>query len=368
MMINIVLPVLAKSGGADVVYKYTELLAEKGHDVIVYRPIWSFNYQRYSRKIVNRIHQLYCTLKNLTKIRHIEHKEDKFVPLISDRFIRNADVVIATSWPTSFSVNKLSGCKGKKVYFIQDFEIWDNEEYGLKSYELPLNKIVISTWINHQLKERLGIGPFPVIYNGMDTEKFTNPNKVYRQKGEAMHCLMLNHLLSKKGVDDGIKAFEIAKKEYPNMTLESFGLCDNGNLPDYVKYTQDPTQDELVEIYCHSDIFIFPSKTEGWGLTPLEAMACQCAVVGTRTGFVLDLGQHGVNMMISEPGDVEDLARNIVHLAKDRGLLKRISEQGRELTKKLSWQISYNKFVDILSDFSRQQVVIQKGENTENES
>ena len=364
MKINVILPVLAKSGGADVIYKYTELLTAHGHDVVIYKPVVAFNLHRYKSPLTNRIHQLYCSLKGLSKIGKKRSAADKYILTVSDLFIRDADIMMATSWPTSFCVNKLSASKGKKVYFIQDFEVWDNKEYGLRSYELPLNKIVISAWINQQLKESLGIGPFPVVYNGMDTEKFTNPNKVYRQDGEIIHCLMLNHLLSKKGVDDGIKAFELAKKEYPDMTLESFGLCDRANLPDYVTYTRDPSQDELVEMYNRADIFIFPSKAEGWGLTPLEAMACQCAVVGTRTGFVLDLGQHGVNMMISEPGDVEDLSKNIVHLAKDRELLKKISEQGRKLTKEISWQVSYNKLVEILSDFSQQQVVMQRGENT----
>lgn len=349
MTVNIILPVLAKSGGASVVYKYAEMLAEKGHDVIIYKPIWSFNYRRYSREIINKIHQLYCTIKNLAKVRHKEHLMDKFVLLASDLFIRDADVVIATSWPTSFCVNKLSTSKGKKFYFVQGFEVWDNEEYGLKSYMLSLNKIVISTWINEQLKERLGIGPFPVVYNGLDTVRFSNPRKIYKKRTEAIRCLMLNHLLSKKGIDDGIKAFELAKKEYPNMTLESFGLCGRENLPDYVIYTQDPSQDELVEMYNRADIFIFPSKAEGWGLTPLEAMACQCAVAGTRTGFVLDLGKHGVNMMISEPGDIEGLARNIIKLTEDRELLCRISAQGRLLTEKLSWEESCDKLERLLA-------------------
>ena len=338
MKINIILPMLAKSGGADVIYKYTELLTAHGHDVVIYKPVVAFNLRRYKSRLTNRIHQLYCSLKGISKIGKKRNPEDQYIPTVSDLFIRDADITMATSWPTSFCVNKLSASKGKKVYFIQGFEVWDNKEYGLRSYKLPLNKIVISTWINQQLKENLGIGPFPVVYNGMDTEKFTNPNKGYRQDGKTIHCLMLNHLLSKKGVDDGIKAFELAKRE---------------DLPDYVMYTQDPSQNEIVEMYKRADIFIFPSKAEGWGLTPLEAMACRCAVVGTRTGFVLDLGQHGVNMMISEPEDVEELARNIVRLAKDTELLKKISEKGLELAKKLSWQESYNKFVNILSDLSQ---------------
>lgn len=348
MTINIILPVLANSGGADVIYKYSEMMTKKGHDVIIYKPLWSFDYKRYPWYLVNKIHQLYCTAKNLTRVFHKEHSIDKYIFTASDAFIRDADVIIATSWPTSFCVNKLSLKKGKKFYFVQGFEIWDNEEYGLKSYMLPLNKIVISAWINNKLKERLKIGPFPVVYNGIDTEKFSNSNKIYKKNGEQIRCLMLNHTLKKKGVEDGVRAFERAKEYCPNMVLESFGLCEKGNLPDYVKYTRNPSKTELVEMYNRSDIFIFPSREEGWGLTPLEAMACQCAVVGTNTGFVIDFGEHGINMMISDPGDINGLANNIVRLAEDRELLEKISERGKMLAQGLSWDKSCNDLENIL--------------------
>ena len=38
------------------------------------------------------------------------------IPWIEDRFVDDADVVVATAWPTAFSVNKLSESKGKKFY------------------------------------------------------------------------------------------------------------------------------------------------------------------------------------------------------------------------------------------------------------
>ena len=94
-------------------------------------------------------------------------------------------------------------------------------------------------------------------------------------------------------------------------------------MPEYIDYIQNPSQDLIVKMYSTSDIFIFPSLEEGWGLTPLEAMACECAVVATRTGFVLDLGKHEDNMMISNPGDIEDMVNNIEKLINDTKLLKK---------------------------------------------
>lgn len=44
----------------------------------------------------------------------------------------NADYIIATAWPTAYDVAKLSDKKGKKYYFIQDFEVWDDKKGGCK--------------------------------------------------------------------------------------------------------------------------------------------------------------------------------------------------------------------------------------------
>lgn len=103
-----------------------------------------------------------------------------------------------------------------------------------------------------------------------------------------------------------------------------------------------------VILYSQSDIFIFPSIEEGWGLTPLEVMACGCVVVGTRTGFVLDLGIHRENMMISEPGDVNGMVVNIESVLSNPVLIKKIKEKSIETVKHLDWGKSTDKLVSIL--------------------
>lgn len=171
MFINFILPAMANSGGSNVIYKYAELFTNMGHDVLIYSPRFAYNMHRSNNEIKNVIHQMYCTIKGLYNKRE-RTPFDKYVPIINERYIRNADATIATSWPTSFDVARLPERCGKKCYFIQGFEVWDNEEYGLKSYQLPLHKIVISTWINEQIKRELGIGPYPVVYNGIDFNRF----------------------------------------------------------------------------------------------------------------------------------------------------------------------------------------------------
>lgn len=127
-----------------------------------------------------------------------------------------------------------------------------------------------------------------------------------------------------------------------------FGMCDNLNLPDDVEYYQNPTKQKLLDLYSNSDIFIFPSLEEGWGLTPLEAMACGCVVVGTNTGFVLDLGQHENNMMISTPNNVDEMVENVEQLIMDTELMKKIQKNSIETIRQLEWKQSVQKLISFI--------------------
>nr|ARJ58028.1 glycosyltransferase [Streptococcus suis] len=346
MKINVILPSIGTSGGIDVINKYVELLAERGHDVKIYKSFYQPNLYRYKTQLKNDIHRVYCTMKSLLSFKDDNNHFTSYVPRISDKYIRNADVIIATAWYTAYWVDELSVEKGKKFYFIQDFEIWDNKELGIKSYSLQLNKIVISSWIEEQIKGVINQSGFPKIINGVDGDFFVE-KKDFNEK-VSIECLMLNHSLAKKGVDYGLKSFERAKKSCPNLELTMFGMNDSSNLPDYVKYYQNPSHDLLRSLYEKSDIFIFPSLEEGWGLTPIEAMASKCAVVASNTGFVKDIGIDERNVLISDPKDYKKMSDNIVRLVNDRELFIKIAETGYKTVKEFSWNKCADKLEDLL--------------------
>ena len=230
--------------------------------------------------------------------------------------------------------------------FFQDFEIWDNRKFGIESYKLPLQKIVISSWINNRLKEELGIGPFPIVYNGLETEIYNCEN---RTSHSGINFLMLNHTLRKKGVKEGLEVYRRIHNDHPETKLRMFGMCTNDNIPQNIEYHQNPLKDELVSLYKDTDIYIFPSLEEGWGLTPLEAMACGCAVIGTNTGFVLDFGKHKDNMMISEPGDVSGMVENIELILENKHLLMTVQKNGLQVAEKLNWKEAAKRFLSLLS-------------------
>ena len=259
---------------------------------------------------------------------------------------------MATAWCTAYDVSKLEKSKGTKFYFIQDYEVWDNEILGKDSYKLPLKKITIANRIKDILIRECGCinENIEVINNGIDM-KIYHPNDTI-SKSKNINCLMLDHHLEKKGVKYGVEAFKIAKKTIPSLKLTMFGIKRSKYAPKDIDYYENPSQDEIVKLYQKSDIFIYPSIEEGWGLTPIEAMACKCAVVGTETGCMLDIGKNNENVILCNTHDAEDLANGIVSLAIDSNFRKNISDNAYESIKKLDWEISAKKFEKVLkSDY-----------------
>src|SRR6185436_7465257 len=78
-----------------------------------------------------------------------------------------------------------------------------------------------------------------------------------------------------------------------------------------------------------SDIFVFPSQFEGLGISLVEAAACGLACIGSRTGGIVDVIEHGRSGLLTEPGDVAGLTDAILRLARDPGARAALGAEAR---------------------------------------
>jgi len=69
-----------------------------------------------------------------------------------------------------------------------------------------------------------------------------------------------------------------------------------------------------------SDAFMLPSETESFGLAALEAMAVGVPVISSNTGGIPEVNSHGYSGYLSNVGDVEDMAKNTLHVLDDQNL------------------------------------------------
>ena len=142
----------------------------------------------------------------------------------------------------------------------------------------------------------------------------------YASDGERIVCHISNFRKVKR-VDDVVRVFALLNKAIPSkLILVGDGperylcerLCREFNLCDKVIFlgkVRDTTH--VLEI---ADVFLLPSETESFGLAALEAMAVGVPVISSNTGGIPEVNIHGFSGYLSNVGDVEDMAKNMIHL------------------------------------------------------
>ncbi len=352
MKINFLVTALYKSGGMKIIFEYANKLKAKGYDVLLYYPMlpYKLDNSKGIRNVVDRYRWRCYYFRNQKK--YLENFyphifEIKLVPRLINLFIKDADIVIATEWPTSYSVDRLSSNKGRKFYFVLGFEKWDADMGKvLKSYTLNLKMITTSTYLRHLIYDYTGTDS-KVILNGIDYDKYYNDNKIYNQVNK--NILFINYELESKGTNISIEVLNKIKNKYPNVIINCFGLKKYHNLPEYINFFENPSESDIIKLYCASDIFLFTSLEEGFALPPAEAMACKCAVVTTKVGAIPEYSIHKESAIYIKPNDVEDPYNAISYLLDNENEIIRISENAYNFVRgKLNWDISMNEFEKIL--------------------
>lgn len=349
MKITFVLPGLSRHpvGGYKVVYQYANYFAQKGNTV---------NIVHVEQKPNGHV-SVHAHLKNLALATGIIGRKtitwfsfDKninlyFCPNFSDSRIPNGDVIIATAWFTAQFVAKMSAEKGKKFYFIQHYEIQNGFEKEVDdSWHLPMTKIVIATWLQ-DIGNRLGVETY-LVKNFVDHESFYPTQPIERP----ISISMLNHSAEWKGSKDGFQVLKKISEKYPNVKIRIFGVPDRPKfLPEQIEYFVDASVQELRdEIYSKSTIFLFPSHSEGWGLTATEAMACGNALVSTNNGGVLDFGINKDNAIIVPVGDITALTSAVEYLIENPDTMKNYQRRSIDIANMLTIQKSGEQFLHIL--------------------
>lgn len=105
-----------------------------------------------------------------------------------------------------------------------------------------------------------------------------------------------------------------------------------------IKMTGFVDRETLRELYRHCLLFIYPSLYEGFGLPPLEAMACGAPVIASRAGAIPEVAGTGAELF--EPGDAEDLAVTIRRLLRDPILRSDLQLRGLERASQCRWEES----------------------------
>lgn len=271
--------------------------------------------------------------------------------------IPKADVHIATWYPTALALWS-SGTNGKKLYFLQDFPELVFEAYGKfglgvfdATLRLPFDVFMCnSSYTASLVLERQPSAKVMVTGVGVDTQIFKPYNsKLVSVKGKNIVMIIVRGQKF-KGDDVSIKTLNVVAEKLPVHALIVGKESKVKDLFSFVKpqFTYDVFEDvddcALAKLYSSADVFLFTSYAEGFGLPPLEAMACGTPVVTTDCKGNRDYAVNKVNSFIVQPGDIKAIAEAVIRILKSNRLREKLTEAGLETAKQWKWCKVVDKF------------------------
>jgi L-malate glycosyltransferase len=203
--------------------------------------------------------------------------------------------------------------------------------------ELGINKSDGVTTVSHSLKVDT-LATFQVdrhievIHNFIDFQRFRRTNKehfkqLFAPNGEFVLAHISNFRKVKR-VQDVIHIFDRVRKRMPAKLLmigdgperyPAEQLCRELGSCDDVRFVGK--QDAVEELLAICDLFLMPSETESFGLSALEAMACEVPVISSNSGGLPELNVHGVTGFLANPGDVETMSNYAITLLESNDML-----------------------------------------------
>ncbi len=217
--------------------------------------------------------------------------------------------------------------------------------------------ITVSNYIKREVV-RLGVNEekIKVIYNGVDSKRFKPVSKKEKDKirkkyglEECKMVLFLGRLDPSKGLDNLLKALPIILGEEPETKVVIAGqgwlepilatLAKLLGVENHVIFAGYIPSKDLPAIYSAADVFVSPSLCEPFGITLLEAMACETAVVSTYTGGIPEFVKPMENGILVDAHSPDQLAYAITLLLQDENLRRKIAENGRKTVEKdFTWE------------------------------
>jgi glycosyltransferase involved in cell wall biosynthesis len=185
--------------------------------------------------------------------------------------------------------------------------------------------------VKERVVERLGLdrGRVHAIHLGVDHERFRPDPGTPREPFLLYPARPWPH----KNHARLFEAFADVRKRRPELRLVLTGVGhDPARLPPGVETLGGVPADELVELYRRAASLVFPSLYEGFGLPPVEAMACGCPVASSRAGSLPEI--LGDAAVLFDPHDAESIAGGIVE-ALDRA--DELSSRGIERAAGFTW-------------------------------
>jgi N-acetyl-alpha-D-glucosaminyl L-malate synthase BshA len=179
-----------------------------------------------------------------------------------------------------------------------------------------------------------------VIPNFVDTQKYCRMQSEevrarFAPSGERV-LVHVSNFRAVKRVPDAIRVFREVLKKIPSRLILVGDGPDRSNcemltrefgLQNEILFLGK--QQEIVPILSASDLMLMPSQSESFGLSALEAMACEVPVISSSVGGLPELQVHGETGFIAEIGDIQRMAKYAIDLLSNESKREMFGKAGR---------------------------------------
>lgn len=264
---------------------------------------------------------------------------------------QKADVVVADIIVLAFLLALRQ--RGRVLYFAQDYDEYYYRSWWMRFlirgfYRVAIRilkvpTIAVSDYLADKLRSEFS-GRVEVVRNSVDTDTFF-PDKdlqLLSRKGGRKSLLILCR-------SDWRKGFSVAEAvvrrvdAVAHLPLEVWTVGERPPRP-LCRFEQDfgyVDEDELRRLMSSADLFLYPSRHEGFGLMVLEALACGCPVVCTE-GVPREV--HGGVARVAKIDDIESLGREVECVLSDDPLRASLSRRGIDFVRSAQGEADVQTF------------------------
>ena len=277
------------------------------------------------------------------------------------------DVIHAHDWLTAYAAKTLKESyniplvstihateAGRNGGIQTEMQRYINDTEWMLTYESS-EVIVNSNFMKNDIQRIFGL-PFEkikVIPNGIDLKKFDGIKKDYefRRRFAADNekiILSLGRLVFEKGIQHLIYAMPKILSNYNDAKLVIVGkggmidelkqITVNLGIQDKVYFTGYMAGDDVQKMYKVSDVAVFPSTYEPFGIVALEAMLGGIPTVVSDIGGLNEIVKHGETGLKSYAGNANSIADSVTQLLYDYDLSEKITKNAKlEVVQNFNW-------------------------------
>lgn len=346
LAVTFVMPGRGRSGGVRVTVEMANELLRRGHRVRIAYPKGRWVFAKWARSVAQTLR-----FENRGQSRDWAGEfEGPIRPYrrIQDLKFEPGEIVIAVGTWVIEDVHSIDRQDVHKLRYCHGFSEHNGDEMQ-RCWGIPMSTISVSPRLTESIQTLTGAKPIGIVPNGIRAAQYY-PERDVRRDGIGL----VYSSNPKKAPEHAVELFREIASRHPDVPLMAFGSDRRPDgFPNGVTYLQYPSVDAARRLYNSALLWLVVSRSEGFCLPILEAMACGAAVVSTDHDTARGLVEPDQNGVLVPVGDTGAFLTVIDRLLADPDARSDLVAAGLQTASRFTWERAADQMVAVLSQFGR---------------